>query len=95
MAQLTLQEAIQRAYEILTELYPEQELSDVLLEEIERGPASTWNVTLGFRRPTPLGGIGTMTIGEPRNRLYKRIRIDARTGEFKGMTDRRLEEVGP
>lgn len=89
---LNLQEAVQRATEMLGELYPNQELRHVLLEEIERGgpTGAYWEVTLGFVPP------GTLILGSPQrsNRVYKRIRLDAETGEFEGMTDRQLEEIG-
>ena len=89
---LELREAVQRATEILEELYPNQELRHVLLEEVQRsGPANmNWDITLGFTRP------GTVVLGAPsrNNRVYKRIRLDAETGRFEGMTDRELEEVG-
>jgi hypothetical protein len=95
MPELTIQEAVQRATEILKELYPDQELRHLLLEEIERGPAGTWNVTLGFTRPGTLAAGMATAVPQPGNRVYKRIRIDAETGEFQGMTDRLLQEVGP
>ena len=96
MAQLTVKEAVQRATDILKDLYEGQELKYLLLEEIEKGAGGTWYVTLGFTRP---GTIGVNMVGgvasPPSNRLYKRIKINAETGEFQGMTDRLLEEVGP
>lgn len=97
---LGLQEAVQRATEILGDLYPDQELKHVLLEEIERsGPPGDedWEVTLGFTRPgsvTSVGGLGAMGRPLKSDRAYKRIRLDAQTGAFESMTDRELEEIG-
>ena len=94
---LGLQEAVQRATEILGELYPNQELKHVLLEEIERsGPPGDehWEVTLGFTRPGTIASIGNLGAVPTTGRAYKRIRLDAKTGEFEGMTDRQLEEAG-
>lgn len=100
---LGLQEAVQRANEILEELYPNRELKHVLLEEIERsGPPGdgNWEVTLGFTRPGTVasaagpGALGGLGLPTKSNRVYKRIRIDAETGGFEGMTDRDLEEIG-
>ncbi len=97
---LGLQEAVQRATEILEELYPNQELQHVLLEEIERsGPPTDedWEVTLGFTRlgsVASLGGLGAMGRPLKGDRVYKRIRLNAETGAFEGMTDRELEESG-
>lgn len=93
MAKLGLQEAVQRATEILEELYPDQELRHVLLEEIELERTGSWYVTLGFTRPgSGLGGLANLAPPPPSARTYKRIEIDAETGEFKGMKDRLLEE---
>lgn len=95
MASIGLQEAIQRAMEILGELYPDQELKHVLLEEIELDSSGTWYVTLGFTRPGTLQGMGIgVGLAQPStaNRVYKEIRINAETGAFEGMKDRLLEE---
>jgi hypothetical protein len=88
---LGLQEAVQRATEILEELYPNQELRHVLLEEIELSKNGTWYVTLGFTRPGTLASAGVLAPSSA-NRVYKEIRINAQTGEFEGMKDRLLEE---
>ncbi len=93
MAQLGLQEAVARATEILKEeLYPNQELKHVLLEEIERGSGGTWYVTLGFTRPGTMASIVNVGTPPPSSRAYKMIKLNAETGEFEGMTDRLLEE---
>jgi hypothetical protein len=93
---LGLQEAVERATEILRELYPNESLNQLLLEEIERVRSEKgyyWNVTLGFARPGTMGSLTTaVTASPPRDRAYKRIRINEETGEFEGMTDRLLEE---
>jgi hypothetical protein len=92
MASLGLQEAVQRANEVLEELYPDQELKHVLLEEIELGRSGTWYVTLGFTRPGTTFNLTSFAPPPPSGRAYKRIKINAETGEFEGMTDRLLEE---
>lgn len=89
---LGLQEAVQRATEILEELYPNQELKHVLLEEIELSVNGTWYVTVGFARPGTLASAGVLAGPSSANRVYKEIRINAQTGEFEGMKDRLLEE---
>lgn len=83
---------------MLGELYPDQELKHVLLEEIELDGDDTWFVTLGFTRPGTLqsmGGIGGLGLAQPTssNRVYKEIKINAGTGAFEGMKDRLLEET--
>lgn len=87
-----LKEAVRRAYQVMGELYEGSELRDLLLEEIDRS-GSYWEVTMGFRRPgmdTPLG-----TILAPPGRAYKRLRINAETGEFDGMEIRQLPSPPP
>jgi hypothetical protein len=93
MAELGLQEAVRRAREILTELYPDEELKHVLLEEIERDRSGTWYVTLGFARPGTLAGLAGLPSASSAQRAYKQIKINAKTGEFQGMRDRLLEET--
>lgn len=101
------QEAVRRATEEIEQLYPESTLRDLLLEEIEledspmnvdpndlgsiKRPA--WLVTMGFTRPTPRVDrpIQALTL-PPRERAYKRVKIDSETGAFRGMSDRLLDE---
>jgi len=89
-----LQEAVRIAVSSVRNLYKGQgfELGDLLLEEVERS-GDVWLVTVGFTRPntatTDLGAIGQALAG-PR-RAFKRVRIDAKTGEFLGMQIRELQ----
>lgn len=98
MAKVGLQEAVRKAEEIIRELYPEDVLRDLLLEEIELSREDlqdVWLVTLGFTRPaqtTVAASVAGLVPNLPAVRAYKRIKIDAETGAFKGMTDRQLDE---
>jgi hypothetical protein len=50
-----------------------------------------WVVTLGFARPVGSGGMANpLGVMAARPREYKRIRIDANTGDFLGMEIRTL-----
>lgn len=96
MSKIELRKAVDRAFEEIRNLYDEGELNDLLLEEIERS-GGEWLVTVGFTRSSriprmarAMGGDHAMV--DPKFRDYKRIKLDADTGEFKGMRDRRLEE---
>jgi len=91
-----LQEAVRRATEEIRKIYTEETLNDLLLEEIERS-GDQWLVPLGFTRPSRVSSLArAMGTGynavDPALRDYKRIKIDSKTGEFRGMVDRRLEE---
>lgn len=82
-----LREAVRQAYGVMGDLYENTPLTDLLLEEVERS-GRYWLVTMGFRRPgmgTPLGAVLA-----PPGRAYKRLRINAETGEFEGMEIRQL-----
>ncbi len=86
--QIGVKEAVRLATGALRDLYEDIELEDLLLEEVERSDGS-WYVTLGFARPFHsddlLPGLA------PSQRAYKRIKIDAKTGEFLGMEIRELQ----
>ncbi|MBA2377319.1 MAG: hypothetical protein ACR2N0_17800 [Rubrobacteraceae bacterium] len=95
MAKIELRQAIERAFEEIRKIYDEKELNDLLLEEIERSN-DTWFVTVGFTRfariPPFAKAMGQRYVADPNLRDYKEIKLDAQTGEFKSMRDRRLEE---
>ncbi len=82
-----VKEAVRIATGALRDLYENAELEDLLLEEVERS-GEVWLVTLGFTRPTTDTTFGLLAAPE---RAYKRIRIDASTGEFLGMEIRELQ----
>jgi hypothetical protein len=92
-AGVSLQEAVKIAVNSVRDIYRGQgfELKDLMLEEVERSDDS-WQVTVGFTRPntatSDIGVIGQALAG-PR-RAFKRVRIDANTGEFLGMRIREL-----
>lgn len=74
---LGLKEAIQKAKEYLFSIYDNPE--NILLEEIMLSEdAPIWIVTLSFDNPMPLKPF-EIAIGK--SRLFRTIRIDAKTGE--------------
>jgi hypothetical protein len=96
MSKIELRQAVGRAFEEIRKIYDEEELNDLLLEEIERS-GNEWLVTVGFTRSSRVPRLARamgqdFASVDPKLRDYKRIRLDACTGEFKGMRDRRLEE---
>ncbi|MBA2691280.1 MAG: hypothetical protein H0U65_02130 [Rubrobacter sp.] len=97
MSNIDLRQAVNRAFEEIRGIYDEDELNDLLLEEIEHS-GGEWLVTVGFTRSSRIPRLAK-AMGQdygsvdPKFRDYKRIKIDAATGAFKGMTDRRLEEL--
>jgi hypothetical protein len=88
-----IKEAVAQATSIVRNLYSEYKLVDLLLEEIELSDDErVWLITMGFTPPgSKIPTVAGIQMGS-RPRTYKRIRLDAETGAFKGMTDRELEE---
>ena len=88
-----LKEAVRIAIGAVRDLYEAQgyNLTDLLLEEVERS-GGRWLITVGFTRPvtTAGGALGAAFVGPPR-RVYKRVKIDAQAGEFLGMEIRELQ----
>ena len=89
-----LREAVRKAIELVTQdLYSDQYLRDVLLEEVERS-GDVWLVTVEFQRtPKDTPNIGALFGAQPRT--YKRIHIDAQTGEFISMNIRKPSSNPP
>jgi hypothetical protein len=93
---LTARQAVEKAVEHLTALFPTG-VSDVLLEEIEDDAASgVWRVTLSFARPTlvsPVTGEGKIPTPNPLadlilrkgQRQYKILEIDRENGVMRAM----------
>lgn len=85
--EIDVKEAVRIAFEGVQDLYEGVELKGLLLEEVERSRDDVWLVTIGFNRPgrltTALGS--PLSVAAPVGRAYKRVRIDAQTGEFIGM----------
>lgn len=91
-SELDLQQAVLRAVRMVHDLYEAQgyQLNDVLLEEVQRSN-DTWLVTVGFTRPAPPAqGPLAQALAGPR-RAFKRVKIDANTGDFLGMEIRELQ----
>lgn len=86
---LDMKTAARVAVQHIHEMYEDLNISNVLLEEVERGDSGDWMVTVGFDRPRSrrniLEGIGADLLLE---RVYKVVRIDSETGEPTSMTMR-------
>ncbi len=84
--EIDVKEAVRLAFEGVRDLYEGAELKGLLLEEVERSRDDVWLVTIGFNRPSGPAALGSrLSVAAPAGRTYKRIRIDAQTGEFMGM----------
>ena len=88
MEQIELKKMVNTAIQFLDNLYDQENLRNVMLEEIERSEDSgRWLVTLGFDMdfsPPPTYSITDLFAKKPQ-RIYKTIEIDEKTGEALAM----------
>jgi hypothetical protein len=78
---IEMHEAVEKAIAVIKDVYRNEDISDVELEEIEFD-SENWLITVGFTRQKvrkALGGLALPT------RTLKVVKIDRRTGAFAGM----------
>lgn len=97
MPTISVKEAVNFAKSAIAELYYDDPLKSLALEEINlttKNGKEVWEVTLGFYRPRSVtSNINLMPAiferqREVENRVYKIIDIDAETGDFLKMSIR-------
>jgi hypothetical protein len=73
---MELKEAIAVAKQYIRDVFAEEHISDVGLEEVEFDDASqTWGITIGFSRPYNTRIVGLSPDLMPTKRDYKVVRI--------------------
>lgn len=84
---LNVKEAAARAMEHAREVFDDQNIADLLLEEVdfESGAPPTWKVTVSFVRPEELKNILRIV---KFMRTFKIVHLDAETGEMLRITHR-------
>ena len=89
---MDVREAVIKAKAYLAELYLDENISNVGLEEIERDDqTNTWNITIGFSRPwdEPRNPFAVLTKQMPvLKRSYKLVRVDDETGKILSVKNR-------
>ncbi len=89
MEQIELKKMVNTAIHFLDNLYDQENLRNVMLEEIERSEDSgRWLVTLGFDiyfSPPPSFSITDLLSTQKPQRIYKTIEIDEETGKALAM----------
>lgn len=92
---ITSQQAVQAARAYVGGLYEPEELRHLRLEELEQSDdAQHWEVTLGWDdvAVAPGSGLLTSTLQVYRiPRVYKRVVVNAQTGDVKAL---RIRDVG-
>ncbi len=93
---MNVKEAAKLAKDYVADLFSEEGINNVGLEEIELGDdRQFWEVTIGFSRPWDHGGLATVTLGQKGlRRSYKVLRIDNTNGNVASVKDRILQEAG-
>jgi len=83
-------EAVKKAIDYLTALYPDQDLGTILFEEAELSDDEKfWLITISFRRLTPSAGVGeSVFVGD---RSYKVFKLLAETGEVRSIKNRPIK----
>lgn len=84
-AMIEAKEAVRIAMEAMGDLYPEDHVPHLTLEEVElEKDGATWAVIVSFSRTFAKSAIEAMT-GQQGTTTYKRLRIDAETGTVRSM----------
>ena len=87
-------EAAKSAKEYVADLFADEGIANVGVEEIQRGPSGIWEVTVGFTRPWDRSGTAMATYGQKAlRRSYKVLRVCDSNGAVVSVKDRILREV--
>lgn len=91
---IDVQDAVRNAFEYIENLFDDEEIKDLRLEEIElTDDENFWLVTLGFFRSNVQDdqeGILASVVTGPPKREYKIMRIRAEDGEVRAMKIRQF-----
>ena len=92
---MDVKEAAKLAKEYVADLFAEEGIDNVGLEEIELcDDRRFWEVTVGFSRPWDHGGLATIIVGQTGlRRSYKVLLIDNSSGNVASVRDRILQEA--
>lgn len=87
---MDVNQAVRKAKDYIGELYADEGISRIGLEEI-RFDRDAWDVTIGFVRSfndQPAGQLAAALLNAPRRRIYKIVRINPDTHDIVAMTHR-------
>lgn len=85
--------AVRRAKEYIVDLFSDEELFNLGLEEVDFDGV-TWKITIGFSRSWDRRGPLVTALAESRpERSYKILRIIDETGKVESLKDRTLETL--
>ena len=87
---MNVKEAVRAANKYITELFADEEVQDLGLEEVVFDEtANAWKITIGFSRPWERRSLAANLGGQGwKNRSFKVVEINDHTGEIVAMTHR-------
>lgn len=90
---MDVKQAAKLAKEYVADVFAEEGIRNVGLEEIELRGQQVWEVTVGFSRNWDLSGLPAVILGQTGlRRSYKVIRINNSDGTVVSVKDRILQE---
>jgi hypothetical protein len=89
---MEVKEAVAAAKRYIQELFADEDIADVGLEEVEFDNArNIWNITTGFsrfREPIDAPPFGNLLVPKRRVRSYKVVRISDKNGKILSVKNR-------
>jgi hypothetical protein len=92
-------EAVSLAKRFVRELFAEENITEIGLEELDYDPdPQTWMVTVGFRRPwarhpETMNSLFPSGFAHLTDRWYKQVLVDGNTGYMRSIRDRELKDA--
>jgi hypothetical protein len=87
-----LKEVVKKAYNFLNDMYGENKVRDILLEEVELNPDEDyWKITLSFLRKHDTDEAEEKLFGEKYERIYKTFHINKETKDVESMFMRTVD----
>lgn len=88
---MDVKEAVRTAKKYVAELFTDETIVDVGLEEVMfNDTSSNWEVTIGFSRPWQKNSLAATLGNQPLGRSYKLVCINDNDGRVISITDRVL-----
>ncbi|MDE0145788.1 MAG: hypothetical protein OXI53_09555 [Nitrospira sp.] len=90
---MDMKEAVRTAKKHITELFTDETITHVGLEEVEfNNSSNNWEITIGFSRPWQNISLATALSNRPPARSYKLVCINDNDGHMISVTDRVLTD---
>ena len=87
---MDVKEAVRTAKNYVAELFTDETIANIGLEEEFNNTSNNWEVTIGFSRPWQKNSLATALGNQPPTRSYKLVCINDDDGHVISLTDRVL-----